>query len=128
MVTTPVTAMRGYLETLTMPGFAVDEPTRDRYLGIIGDETALVRVEVRPALRMEELFETAAALAVDGQTTMRGMPRPLELALFAHEFRHEISGAFCPLWLQRMMLAPLVRLALRRGLDKRYPSAAPTAA
>jgi signal transduction histidine kinase len=38
-LTTPVTAMRGYLETLTMPELALDEPTRGRYLAIISDET-----------------------------------------------------------------------------------------
>ncbi len=39
-LTTPVTAMRGYLETLTMPELALDEATKGRYLQIIGDETA----------------------------------------------------------------------------------------
>jgi signal transduction histidine kinase len=39
-LTTPVTAMRGYLETLTMPELALDETTRGRYLTIIADETA----------------------------------------------------------------------------------------
>ncbi len=39
---TPVTAMRGYLETLTMPELTIDEPTRARYLAIVGDETARV--------------------------------------------------------------------------------------
>ena len=38
-LTTPVTAMRGYLETLTMPEIHLDETTRARYLAIIGDET-----------------------------------------------------------------------------------------
>jgi signal transduction histidine kinase len=38
-LTTPVTAMRGYLETLAMPELAHDEATRGRYLAIIGDET-----------------------------------------------------------------------------------------
>ncbi|HEV8211778.1 MAG TPA: HAMP domain-containing sensor histidine kinase [Vicinamibacterales bacterium] len=38
-LTTPVTAMRGYLETLTMPELALDEATRARYLTIISDET-----------------------------------------------------------------------------------------
>jgi two-component system OmpR family sensor kinase len=38
-LTTPVTAMRGYLETLTMPELTLDEATRSRYLGIISDET-----------------------------------------------------------------------------------------
>ena len=39
-LTTPVTAMRGYLETLTMPELSLDEATRARYLAIISDETA----------------------------------------------------------------------------------------
>jgi two-component system sensor histidine kinase BaeS len=39
-LSTPVTAMRGYLETLTMPDFDVDDATRTRYLGILSDETA----------------------------------------------------------------------------------------
>jgi two-component system OmpR family sensor kinase len=38
-LTTPVTAMRGYIETLTMADVKLDEATRARYLGIIGDET-----------------------------------------------------------------------------------------
>ena len=38
-LTTPVTAMRGYLETLTMPELTLDEATRGRYLTIISDET-----------------------------------------------------------------------------------------
>src|SRR5206468_3704168 len=36
---TPITAMRGYLETLTMPEVQLDEATKARYLAIIGDET-----------------------------------------------------------------------------------------
>jgi signal transduction histidine kinase len=39
-LTTPVTAMRGYLETLTMPELSLDEATKGRYLQIIADETA----------------------------------------------------------------------------------------
>jgi two-component system sensor histidine kinase BaeS len=39
-LTTPMTAMRGYLETLRMPELQLDEATRERYLGIMGDETA----------------------------------------------------------------------------------------
>jgi signal transduction histidine kinase len=37
---TPVTAMRGYIETLQMPELTLDEAARARYLGIIADETA----------------------------------------------------------------------------------------
>lgn len=36
---TPLTAMRGYLETLSMRALSLDGETRDRYLSIINDET-----------------------------------------------------------------------------------------
>jgi mannose-6-phosphate isomerase-like protein (cupin superfamily) len=80
-----------------------------------GDEPALVRVEIRPALKMEQLFETAVALAEQGRTILGGIPRPLDLALFVREFEQEVQGAFPPLWLQRVALAPLAWLAKRRG-------------
>jgi Cupin domain len=38
----------------------------------VGDEPALVRVDIRPALKMEQLFETAVALAEQGRTMMNG--------------------------------------------------------
>jgi signal transduction histidine kinase len=36
---TPLTAMRGYIETLTMPEVSLDSQTRQRYMGIVTDET-----------------------------------------------------------------------------------------
>ena len=36
---TPLTAMRGYLETLAMSGVVLDEDARARYLSIVGDES-----------------------------------------------------------------------------------------
>ena len=36
---TPLTAMRGYVETLSMPELRLDAETRDRYMGIIDEET-----------------------------------------------------------------------------------------
>ena len=57
-----------------------------------GDETAHVRVQVRPALKMEQLFETAVALANEGRTTSKGMPKPLDLALFVREFARRGPG------------------------------------
>jgi quercetin dioxygenase-like cupin family protein len=85
-----------------------------------GDDEAGARVEVRPALRMEQLFETAVALAEEGRTTRKGLPKPLDLALFAREFDREVRGAFPPAWAQRIALAPLAWLARRRGYDARY--------
>jgi quercetin dioxygenase-like cupin family protein len=79
-----------------------------------GDTDALVRVEVRPALKMERLFETAVALAAQGRTMMGGIPRPLDLALFTREFEQEVQAAFPPRWLLRPLLAPLAWLARDR--------------
>ena len=79
-----------------------------------GEGTALVRVEIRPALRMEELFETAVTLAEQGRTMLGGIPRPLDLALFAREFEQEVRAAFPPRWLQRLAFAPLAAIARRR--------------
>ena len=81
------------------------------------DRAALVRVEIRPALKMEQLFETAVALAEQGRTMLGGVPKPLELALFTREFEQEVQAAFPPLWLQRLVLAPLAWVARLRGRD-----------
>jgi quercetin dioxygenase-like cupin family protein len=78
------------------------------------EETALVRVDIRPALKMELLFETAVALAEQGRTMSGGIPKPLDLALFTREFEDEVQAAFPPRWLQRLTLAPLAALATRR--------------
>lgn len=93
----------------------------------VGDVPARARVEVRPALRMEELFETAVGLAKDGRTTARGMPYPLELALFMRAFDAEVRAPFVPRGLVRGVMAPLAWLARRRGLDSRYVGSAGTA-
>jgi signal transduction histidine kinase len=58
---TPLTAMRGYLETLSMRSLALDAETRDRYLSIINDETSRVEHIVRDLLdlaRMEGSDDT----------------------------------------------------------------------
>ena len=90
-----------------------------------GDETAHMRVQVRPALQMERLFETAVALADEGRTTGKGMPKPLDLALFVREFSDEVQGAFPPVWVQRASLAPLAWLARKRGHGERYAAPRP---
>lgn len=85
-----------------------------------GDGPAHVRVEVRPALRMEELFETAVALAREGRTTASGMPYPLDLALFMREFAAEVRAPYVPASVVGAIMAPLAWMARRRGLDSRY--------
>ena len=83
-----------------------------------GDEPAVVRVRVEPALRMEQLYETVAALAAEGRTLRSGMPKPLDLAAFMREFEQEVQAPVAP-GLVRAALTPLAWMAERRGLDRR---------
>jgi quercetin dioxygenase-like cupin family protein len=104
------------------PGDVVVVPAGQKHdFANVGDDDALVRVEVRPALKMEELFETAVGLAEHGRTFMGGIPKPLDLALFTEAFEDEVQGAFPPRWVQRMALAPLAALARRRGRSRPAP-------
>ena len=61
-----------------------------------GDATTHVLVEGRSALRMEGLLETASVLAREGCTNRKGIPRPLELALFVREFEREVRAPLVP--------------------------------
>jgi quercetin dioxygenase-like cupin family protein len=85
-----------------------------------GDTTARVRVQVTPALKMEELFETVCELATDGRTLRSGMPKPLDLALFVSQYRDEVQAPFPPAAVQRATLAPLAAIAKARGHHERY--------
>jgi quercetin dioxygenase-like cupin family protein len=89
-----------------------------------GDDVARCRVEVVPALDMEHLLETTVELALEGNVTRRGMPKPLHLALFVARFRREVRAPFPPAWAVRMLMAPLAALARWRGHGERYAAAA----
>jgi quercetin dioxygenase-like cupin family protein len=79
-----------------------------------GDEPSQCRVEIRPALKMEQLFETTVRLAQEGRTNKKGMPKPLDLALFVEEFKDEVKAPFPPAPVVRALMAPLRALARRR--------------
>ncbi len=89
------------------------------------DDTVVARVTVTPALEMERLLETSVALADEGRVLRSGMPKPLDLALFVHEFKDEVRGPGSPGWVQRATLAPLAWIARRRGRAERYLSPRP---
>jgi quercetin dioxygenase-like cupin family protein len=74
-----------------------------------GDEEAHVRVEVRPALAMEEMLAEVVAMARAGRMTRRGLPRnPRDLALLARTYDREAHAPLLSVGLQRLLLAPLV--------------------
>jgi two-component system OmpR family sensor kinase len=64
-LTTPVTAMRGYLETLTMPELTLDETTRARYLTIISDETNRLERLIGDLLDLARLEGGGGALRIE---------------------------------------------------------------
>jgi quercetin dioxygenase-like cupin family protein len=86
----------------------------------VGGEEAKVRVQVTPALDMEKLFETTVALAQDGATNRKGMPKPLHLALFVRRFRREVRAPFPPAPIVAGLLAPLAWIGTQRGHAERY--------
>ncbi|MBZ5559287.1 MAG: HAMP domain-containing histidine kinase [Acidobacteriia bacterium] len=64
-LTTPITAMRGYLETLSMPEVTLDEATRSRYLGIIGDEAGRLERLVGDLLDLARLEDGGGTLKIE---------------------------------------------------------------
>jgi quercetin dioxygenase-like cupin family protein len=77
-----------------------------------GDEEARVRVEVRPALAMEEMLAEVVAMARAGRMTRRGLPRNLrDLAVLARTYDREAHAPLLSVGLQRLLLAPLVLAA-----------------
>jgi signal transduction histidine kinase len=62
---TPVTAMRGYLETLAMPEMTLDPATRARYLAIVGDETARLERIIGDLLDLARLEGGGGTLRID---------------------------------------------------------------
>jgi hypothetical protein len=69
---------------------------------------------------MEQLLETTAELAHEGNTLRSGMPKPLHLALFVDRFRREVRAPFPHAWMVRVLMAPLAAIARRRGHAERY--------
>ncbi len=86
-----------------------------------GDFDASVRVEVTPGERFAHMIETIFGLARLGHTDDRGMPHPLQLALFATEFSDVIAFRSPPPFLQRTIFGALAPIARLRGYRATYP-------
>ncbi|MGD0064295.1 MAG: cupin domain-containing protein [Streptosporangiaceae bacterium] len=86
----------------------------------VGRSPARVAVQTRPALSMQQLLQTAAAMAQDQHAAARRLPRPLDLALFMRDFEREVRAPYLPAALVGAVIGPLAWLARRRGSDARY--------
>ena len=88
---TPVTAMRGYLETLSMPELRLDDATRARYLGIVGEETSRLERLIGELLDLARLEGGGSALQVERLRTADLFARVLD--------RHERAAAAAQVFL-----------------------------
>ncbi len=72
-----------------------------------GEEEARVSVEIRPGERFEEMALNLFGLAQDGKTNSKGMPNPLQAAIFAREFGDVLHFTEPPLVVQRLLFGAL---------------------
>ena len=101
-------------ETITIPVGAA------HWFGAAGGEAAQARVEVRPALRMQELFETTEAVghaAAGAGVSHVGawLARLAGLAQVALDYQREVAVPHIPASVVRVTLAPLAWLGRRRA-------------
>ncbi len=85
------------------------------------DRDARVRVEVTPGERFAHMIETLFGLARLGHTNAKGLPHPLQLALFAQEFSDVMVLRKPPPAVQRVVFGAIAPLARRRGYRATYP-------
>jgi quercetin dioxygenase-like cupin family protein len=92
----------------------------------VGDEAAVVRVELRPALESEVFFETLFGLARDGKTNAKGIPGLLQIAVAYADLGESCSRlSRPPVQVQRLVLTPLAPLGRRLGRQASYPEYSP---
>ena len=86
-----------------------------------GEEEAVARVWVSDGARFLQMIETLFGLAQDGHTNPRGLPDPLQLAMFATEFRDVLVLRRPPAAVQSALFGLLRPLARMRGYRGTYP-------
>lgn len=84
-------------------------------------EDALLRVELRPAMNTEALFEAMCALAMDGRVSRSGLPNPLRVAVLHRALRLEDYAPGIPIVVQKLAFLVLAPLGRALGYKARYP-------
>jgi quercetin dioxygenase-like cupin family protein len=84
------------------------------WFGNTSAECAMARVQVEPALRMEELLERTEAMSRSGRLFGTRLPRLADLALVLLEFERELAVPNIPTILVRAVLTPLAWLGRHR--------------
>jgi quercetin dioxygenase-like cupin family protein len=107
----------GLRTVIAEPGDVIEVPPGVMHsFANAGEEEARMRVEVRPALAMEDMFAEVIAMAEAGRMNRRGMPRKLtDVATLARRYDQEAHAPFLSVGVQRVLLAPLAALGRRRA-------------
>jgi quercetin dioxygenase-like cupin family protein len=113
--------LEGQTSVLRKGESAVVEPGAWHDWWNASDRDARARVEVTPGERFAHMIETLFGLARLGHVNGKGMPDPLQLALFAREFGDVIEFRKPPAAVQRAIFGALAPLARRRGYRATYP-------
>lgn len=106
----------GLRAILAAPGDSVRiKPGTAHWFGNPGAQMSHARVEVRPALRMQELFEMTEAIGGDNSGQPGQRQRISDLARVVLEFQREIAVPNAPAFLVRIFLTPLAWIGRRRA-------------
>jgi quercetin dioxygenase-like cupin family protein len=99
----------GLRTRLAGPGDVVEVSPRVMHsFANAGGAEARVRVEVRPALAMEQMLAEVVEMAEAGRMNRRGLPRSLrDLARLARKYDREAHAPLLTAGVQRLLLAPL---------------------
>ncbi|MGE5408766.1 MAG: cupin domain-containing protein, partial [Syntrophothermus sp.] len=109
-------------ESLAGPGDVVEIPRGHwHYWWNGGEEEAVARAWVSDGTRFLLMIETLFGLARDGHTNAKGLPDPLQLAMFATEFRDVMILRRPPAAVQTLLFGALRPLARARGYRGTYP-------
>jgi quercetin dioxygenase-like cupin family protein len=84
------------------------------------NQKTIVNWKVKPALNTDHLLETGVGLANDTDTTEKGMPGVLQMALLAQRFSDVYRLAKPPYVVQRVLFAVLTPFAYLAGYRAEY--------
>ena len=110
------------IESVAGPGDVVEIPRGSWHdWWNAGEEVAVARVWVSDGVRFLQMIETLFGLARDGHTNERGLPDPLQLAMFGTEFRDVLVMRRPPAAVQSLVFGILRPIARMRGYRGTYP-------
>jgi mannose-6-phosphate isomerase-like protein (cupin superfamily) len=111
------------VESVAGPGEVVEIPSGHwhDWWNASDTEEASARVYVSDGRRFIQMIETLFGLARDDHTNEKGMPDPLQLAMFATEFRDVLVLKRPPAAVQAAIFGLLRPIARARGYRGTYP-------